>query len=82
MVVWSSQNQQQQVCACANLPAVQEVLEDSGGPELVQLPDHTDPHVPVPSQQPGHVFAVTCEGGKNNKMMLGCYSVIPQQVVL
>lgn len=41
------------------LPGVGEVLEDSGGPELVQLPDHTDPDVPVPRQQPGHVFAVT-----------------------
>lgn len=46
----------------ASLPAVHEALQDSGGPELVQLSDHTDPHVPVPPQQPAHVFAVTCDG--------------------
>lgn len=51
-----SQNQPQ-----PGLPGVHEVLEDSAGPELVQLSDHTDPHVPVPPQQPGDVFAVTCD---------------------
>lgn len=42
----------------ACVPAVHEALEEFGGPELVHLSDHTDPHVSVPTQQPTHVFTV------------------------
>ena len=46
------------------LPGAHEALEEFGGPELVHLPDHTDAHVSVPSEQPAHMFTVSCRRKK------------------
>lgn len=48
------------------LPVVHEALEEFGGPELVHLSDHTDAHVSVPTEQPGHMFMVSWK--KNEKV--------------
>lgn len=53
------------------LPVVHEALEEFGGPEFVHLSDYTDAHIPVPTEQPPHMFTGSWRGKKKRKHKMG-----------